>query len=247
MSDVVLLAALIFVVAVLYSSVGQAGGTGYLAAMALVGVVPETMRPTALALNVIVASIATLTFYRAGRVSLRSLWPFLVASVPLAFIGGSIHLSQSVYNPVVGVVLVVAALRMFVPVRSQEAGAPQRHTTIPTARALVSGGAIGLLSGLTGTGGGIYLSPLLVFTGWAALGATSGMAAVFNLVNSAAGLTGTLAGTGSLPVTFPILAFAAVCGGFLGARFGSRHAGSLTTQRILGVILLMAGIRLFVG
>jgi uncharacterized protein len=92
MSDVVVLACMIFVIAVLYSSVGQAGGTGYLAAMALLGFAPETMRPTALALNVIVASIATLRFYQAGKVSIRMLWPFLISSVPMAYLGGSIHL-----------------------------------------------------------------------------------------------------------------------------------------------------------
>lgn len=247
MSDAVLLAVLIFMVAILYSSVGQAGGTGYLAAMALVGVAPVTMRPTALALNVIVASIATITFYRAGQVSLRALWPLLAASIPMAYLGGSVHLSQSVYNPIVGIVLIAASLRMFVTVRTADTRGDRRESTLPVGRALLSGAAIGLLSGLTGTGGGVYLSPLLLFTGWTAAASVAGMAAVFNLVNSAAGLTGNLIGSGTLPAAFPVWALAAVGGGVLGSRYGSRRSGSLTTQRILGVILLIAGVRLFVG
>jgi uncharacterized protein len=244
MSDAILLAFLIFMVAVLYSSVGQAGGTGYLAVMGLIGIAPETMRPAALALNVIVASIATFRFYQAGRVSPRLIWPFLIVSVPLAYIGGSIHLSEAVYGPIVGVVLLVAAARLFIPVR-RFADLPQgTDSSVPAGRAMVSGGAIGFLSGLTGTGGGIFLSPLLTFSGWTALSSIAGMSAVFNLVNSAAALAGNLLNVGQLPAVFPLWAVAAVGGGLVGAGWGSRRPGTITTQRLLAMILMIAGIRL---
>lgn len=242
MSDAILLTGLIFCVAVLYSSVGQAGGTGYLAAMAFVGIAPESMRPAALALNVIVAGIATVRFAQVGKVSLRRLWPFLAASIPLAYVGGSIHLDEDIYNPVVGIVLILVALRMFVPLRQRE----PVNAGVPTAAALGSGGFIGLLSGLTGTGGGVYLGPLLVLTGWMAPAAIAGTTASFNLVNSAAALTGNLMGSGQLPSAFPLWAAAALTGGFIGSTIGSRRLGGTTTLRLLGVILVIAGIRLLV-
>lgn len=241
MSDAVVLSVLIFAVAVLYSSVGQAGGTGYLAAMAFVGIAPDSMRPAALALNVIVAAVATLRFWQAGQVSVGRLWPFLIASVPLAYIGGSIDLSEDVYDPIVGLVLLLVAVRMFVPMRRTP---PSADTDVPHAWAIGSGGAIGFLSGLTGTGGGVYLGPLLVLTGWVAGGMLAGTTATFNLVNSGAALAGNLLNVGSLPAAFPFWAVAALSGGFIGASYGSRRLDSLTTQRILGLILLAAGLRL---
>ena len=242
MSDAILLTCLIFAVAVLYSSVGQAGGTGYLAAMAFVGIAPDTMRPAALALNVIVATVATVRFAQAGQVSLRRLWPFLVASIPLAYLGGSIQIDADIYNPVVGVVLILVALRMFIPLRQRSTG----DDGVPVAAALGSGGFIGLLSGLTGTGGGVYLGPLLVLTGWMVPAAIAGTTASFNLVNSAAALAGNLLNAGQLPSAFPLWAAAALAGGFIGSTIGSRRLGGTTTLRLLGLILIIAGIRLLV-
>lgn len=243
MSDALLLALLIFAIAVLYSSVGQAGGTGYLAAMAFVGVAPESMRPAALALNVIVATVATVRFAQAGQVSIRRLWPFLALSIPMAYIGGSIDLDASIYYPVVGVILLLVAVRMFLPMQPHN---PVESPDAPTAGALGSGAAIGLLSGLTGTGGGIYLGPLLALTGWMAPATIAGTTASFNLVNSAAALTGNLLGAGELPSAFVLWAAAALTGGFIGSTIGSRYLGGPTTLRILGVILAIAGVRLLV-
>lgn len=243
MSDALTLTFLIFTIAVLYSSVGQAGGTGYLAAMAFVGVAPESMRPAALALNVIVATIATIRFAQVGQVSIRRLWPFLIASIPLAYVGGSIHLDAAIYYPIVGVILILVAVRMFLPMRPQHA---ITSPDVPLAGAVGSGGAIGLLSGLTGTGGGIYLGPLLALTGWMAPAAIAGTTASFNLVNSAAALAGNLMNAGHLPAAFAGWAAAALAGGFIGSTIGSRHFGGPTTLRVLGVILAIAGVRLLV-
>src|SRR5215213_330731 len=147
------LVALIFVAAVMYSSVGHAGASGYLAAMAIVGVAPEVMRPSALALNILVASIGAANFYRAGCFSWSTFWPFAVGSIPFAFMGGTIYLPPHIYRPLLGAVLLAAAVRMVVRATSRREDADTHPPRTPIA---VAGGAgIGLLSGLTGTGGGI--------------------------------------------------------------------------------------------
>src|SRR5438045_3137677 len=151
----IIIAALIFAVALLYSTVGHAGASGYLAAMALFGIAPVVMKPTALVLNIIVATIGTVRFYRAGFFSWRAFWPFLVTSIPAAFIGGSLTLPVPIYKSVVGVVLLYSAIRLFF----SAALADQKQTRKPPiAAAMLIGAAIGLLSGLTGVGGGIFLS-----------------------------------------------------------------------------------------
>ncbi len=182
-----LLTVLIFAAAILYSSVGHAGASGYLAAMALVGVAPDVMKPTALALNILVATIATVRFYRAGYFYWAAFWPFVIGSVPLAFEGGAITLPGYVYKPAVGLVLLYSALRL---VWSTVKGPDQpadKGIDIPTLPAVASGGVIGLLSGLTGTGGSIFLSPFMLLTGWAGTRPTSGASAAFILANSVAG------------------------------------------------------------
>jgi uncharacterized protein len=151
----------IFAAAFLYSAVGHAGASGYLAAMAFFGVASEDMRPAALILNILVASFGAVQFYRAGCFSWSIFWPFALASVPLALVGGYLHLPGNVFKPLVGCVLLIAAYRLIrTPVTDSA-----KH--IPFWVALVCGAGIGLLSGLTGTGGGIFLSPLLLFMGWA--------------------------------------------------------------------------------
>ena len=152
----------IFAAAVLYSSVGHAGASGYLAAMALFGVAPEVMKPTALTLNIAVALITTARFYRAGHFSWSLSWPFLASSVPLAFVGGAITLPGTVYRVVVGLVLLFAAYRMFWLKEQERSTVPPRLVA-----ALAWGALLGFISGLTGLGGGIFLSPLLLFMGWA--------------------------------------------------------------------------------
>lgn len=231
-----LLAALIFLAAVLYSSVGHAGASGYLAAMALFGVAPEVMKPSALALNVLVATIATWRFYRAGCFDWKIFWPLAVVSVPAAFIGGYVTLPGELYKPVVGVVLIYAAWRSFVaaPVE-RETAAPHRGWL------LGSGVALGFLSGITGVGGGIFLSPLLILCAWAPTRTVSGIAAAFILVNSVAGLAGVLAKNPVLPDAVPLWAVAAVIGGLIGSGYGARRFGGAALKRVLAVVLVIAG------
>jgi uncharacterized membrane protein YfcA len=232
-----ILAVAFFVLASLYSAVGHGGASGYLAAMALVGVAPTVMRPTALVLNVVVASIAVVHFARAGHFSLTLLWPFALGSIPLAFVGGGIQLPGEAYKALVGVILVIAAVRLWMEtVKSSEERRP-----LPVFWAIGAGAGIGLLSGLTGTGGGIFLSPLLLFTRWSATRESGGVSAAFILVNSVAGLAGNLAATRYLPAAMPGWVLAVVAGGMIGSFAGSRRVQPLTFRRVLAVVLLMAG------
>ena len=244
METAVLLTVLIFAAAILYSSVGHAGASGYLAAMALVGVAPDVMKPTALALNILVATIATVRYYRAGYFYWSALWPFAVGSIPLSFVGGAIILPGYLYKPAVGLVLLYAAYRLFRSTVQEPPESADKAINIPTAPAVASGGVIGLLAGLTGTGGGIFLSPLLLFTGWAGTRPTSGASAAFILVNSVAGLTGNFASVQNLPDAIPVWAVAAAVGALIGTQLGTRHLRSDGIRRALAVVLVVAGLKL---
>jgi uncharacterized membrane protein YfcA len=245
MSEVALLAILIFAAAILYSSVGHAGASGYLAAMALVGIAPAVMKPTALALNILVATIATVRSYRAGYFYWSAFWPFVVGSVPLAFLGGAITLPGYIYKPAVGLVLLYAAfLLVQSTMKDASSGAAVTDVSIPVVPAVLSGGVIGLLSGLTGTGGGIFLSPLLLFTGWAATKPTSGATAAFILANSVAGLAGNVASVQNLPDALPVWAAVAAIGALIGTQLGTRRLQGDGIRRALAAVLIIAGLKL---
>ena len=236
----VLLAACIFLGAALYSSVGHGGASAYLAIMALFGVAVPVMRPTALVLNIIVSAFGAWRYVSQGMFRWRVLWPFLASAVPMAFIGGSIALPGHIYKPMVGVVLWLSALRIFWPV---ELRGVREGSDPPIGWGLVIGGAIGMLSGLTGTGGGIFLSPLLLFMAWSVPKQASGIAAVFILVNSAAGLAGNYSAVAALPEALPLYAAAALCGAVAGTTLGIRLPADAIT-RLLGVVLVVAGAKL---
>jgi uncharacterized membrane protein YfcA len=236
------LAAAFLVAAALYSSVGHAGASAYLAAMAFVGMPTPMMRPTALVLNLLVASIASVRFARAGLFSWQLLWPFALGSIPLAYLGGAITLPGHWYRTLVGLVLWMAAVRLWLDLKVS--GTTRRPSATV---AIACGMGIGLLAGLTGTGGGIFLSPLLLFMNWAETRQTGGVAAVFILVNSAAGLAGNPASLGDLPDQLPLWAGAAVVGGLVGSELGSRRIGTPTFRRLLGLVLVVAGAKLVFG
>jgi len=236
-----ILAALFFVAALLYGSVGHAGASAYLASMALVGVAPEVMKPTALVLNILVASIVTIRFARAGYVRPLALLPFLAGSVPAAFIGGGLTLPATLYRPLVGGVLLVAAARFGWTASSAGADFPPRA---PLPGAVASGAGIGLLAGLTGTGGGIFLTPLLLAAGWAGTRFAAGTSAAFILANSMSGLAANLASVGSLPPAIPLWLGAAALGGAVGSQLGSRRMPAPWIRRALAAVLLVAGLKL---
>jgi len=234
-----LLAFLVLIAALLYSSVGHAGASGYLAAMALLGASASIMKPTALALNILVATVATTQFLRAGCFSWRVFWPFALTSIPFAFLGGTLAISGTIYKQLVGVVLLYSAWRLWTRARMHVVA----HRP-PRAVALVLGGAIGLLSGIVGVGGGIFLSPLLLFMGWAEMRETAGTSALFILVNSVAGLAGQVASLAMLPPATPVLAVTAFAGGLIGSTYGARRLATPTLRRLLAVVLVIAGVKM---
>lgn len=229
----------IFIVAVLYSSVGHGGASGYLAVMALLAVAPEITRPTALLLNVFVAMIATRQFKSQGHFSWALFWPFAVASIPFAFIGGMTKLSTDVYKSVLGAVLVLAAARLAWKLTvSDEIEQPK------LAVCLAIGAGIGLLSGLVGVGGGIFLTPVLLLMRWTDTKTAAGVSAAFILVNSVAGLVGNFTQARVLPREAWMWAIAAVVGGLLGSTLGAKTFDSILLRRILAAVLLFAGAKL---
>lgn len=236
-----MLAAAIFVMAALYSSVGHAGASGYLAAMALAGLAPAVMKPTALTLNILVALVAASRFYRAGYFSWRIFLPFAASSIPFAFVGGALQLPGSVYQKLVGLALLFAAFRLWMHAAARaEAGAKP----VPLPAAVALGALIGLLSGITGVGGGIFLSPVLLLAGWAETRQASGVAAAFILVNSVAGLAGHLASVRMVPDSIYLWGAAALAGGLIGTELGRRRLATVTLRRVLSVVLVVAGLKM---
>ncbi|MBN8281459.1 MAG: sulfite exporter TauE/SafE family protein [Gammaproteobacteria bacterium] len=229
----------VFAVAVLYSSVGHAGASGYIAVMTLIGLAPADIKPIALTLNILVASIGTFQFWRAGHFSWPLFWPFALLSVPCAFIGGYLDLPTHAFKMLVGIVLIVSAVQFLV--RPPDEGEPRQPPRLVT---LGAGGLLGLLSGLTGTGGGIFLTPLLIFMRWARTKNAAAVSAPFILLNSASGLAGNLSATRSFPAFAWALVAAVVIGGTIGSWFGSRRLPHTAIKRLLSVVLTIAGFKL---
>jgi uncharacterized membrane protein YfcA len=237
--NIVLLTLAILVVAFLYSSVGHAGASGYIAVMTLFALTPNVIKPAALVLNILVASIGTWQFWRAGHFSWRLFWPFAVLAIPMAFAGGYTNLPAHTFKVLVGIVLLFsAALFLFRPANDSVDREPGRIIAIP------AGGALGLLAGLTGTGGGIFLTPLLLLMRWARTKTVAATSALFILVNSIAGLLGNLSSTRNLPSFAFVLVGAAVIGGAAGSYFGSWRFNHIVIKRLLAVVLTIAGAKL---
>jgi uncharacterized protein len=235
----VLLFLAVGLVAFLYSSVGHAGASGYIAVMTLFGVAPMVIRPTALVLNILVASIGTLQFWRAGHFSWKLFWPFALLSIPAAYLGGYLQPSASILRILIGIVLLFSAGRLVI----RRSDPPQ---TFPPSRsvAISVGAALGFLAGLTGTGGGIFLTPLLLFCQWAHIRQAAAVSALFIWVNSIAGLVGYFTKVRSIPSLGPILAAAAIIGGSIGSHLGSRRFAVRAISLFLAAVLLIAGTKL---
>ena len=241
MSDALVLAALFFVAAALYASVGHAGASAYLAAMALVGLSPAVMRPTALVLNLFVASVVVLRFARAGHLPWRSLLPLVAGSIPAAFVGGSIELPGHIYRPLVAVVLLAGAWRL-ATARADEAGEEARG--VPVFAGIGAGAGIGLLAGLTGTGGGIFLTPLLVLAAWTGTRDAAGLSGAFILANSISGLAGVAGGGLLLPHELPLWVASVAAGGLVGSWIGAHRLSILNLRRALAFVLVVAAAKL---
>jgi uncharacterized membrane protein YfcA len=235
--------ALLFVaiglIAFLYSSVGHAGASGYIAVMTLWELAPAVIRPTALVLNILVASIGAFQFWRAGHFDWNLFWPFALLSIPAAYLGGYLQPSASVLRVLIGLVLLFSAARLIFR-RSD----PAEVSTPARPAAVGLGAGIGLLAGLTGTGGGIFLTPLLLFCRWAYIRQAAAVSALFILVNSIAGLFGYFTATRSIPFLGVILATAAVIGGAVGSYLGSRRFPVRAISLLLASVLVIAGCKL---
>lgn len=240
-TTVVALALLFALAAALYSSVGHGGASAYIASMALFSVAPETMKPTALALNLLVAGFGAWRYWSRGLSNWKLLLAFAATATPAAFIGGGIHLPAIYYKPLVGILLWLAAARLLWKPKAlaeREPHAPSLWITLP------AGAVLGLLAGLTGTGGGIFLSPLIILMAWEEPRRTSGVVAAFIFLNSAAGLAGNVTSVGHLPSQLPIFLIAVAAGALLGTGLGVERLPRPWLLRTLGLVLSIAGAKL---
>lgn len=246
MTELELLLALAFlIVAALYASVGHAGASGYIAVMALAAVAPATLRPTALLLNVLVALVGVIRYARAGMLPWQRLWPFILASAPAAYFAAGWPVDASIVKRVLAVVLLASAIELWrsaarAVVLDNEAKAP------PIWQALLTGGGIGIISGLSGTGGAIFFSPLVLLFRWSETRAASGLAAGFVLVNSMAGLAGVWP-TAVWSAATPWWLLAVFVGALVGTELGTRRLRIPHLRRVLAIVLLVAAAKLATG
>lgn len=240
LSTALLLSFLFFVMALLYSSVGHAGASGYLAAMGFLGITSAIMKPTALILNIAAAAIASFQFFRAGFFSWRLFWPFALTSIPFAFLGGWIVIPSVLYRQVIGVILAFCAFRLFF--LSKKSLSDRESFSIPVS--LFIGALIGFLSGAVGVGGGIFLSPLLLLFTRTEIKKVSAVAALFILVNSLSGLAGLIARAPDLPIFLPLWLIAASAGSWIGSTYGSGKVPPIFLRRLLSVVLVIAAVKL---
>jgi uncharacterized protein len=226
-------------IAFLYSSVGHAGASGYIAAMTLWGISATVIRPTALVLNILVATIGAVQFYHAGYFSWKLFWPFALLSIPAAYIGGYLQPSASLLRVLIGVVLFFSAARLIFRRRDP----PEIVRPSPPV-AIAVGTGLGFLAGLTGTGGGIFLTPLLLFCRWAHIRQAAAVSAVFILVNSIGGLVGYFTAKHFVPSLGISLALPAIIGGAIGSHLGSRRFPVRAISLLLATVLAVAGAKL---
>ncbi len=225
--------------AILYSSVGHGGASGYLAAMALFGLEPALMKPAALTMNIFVTVLVLARMSRAGLFNWRLLVPFAIASVPMAFVGGAYTINSAAYQIMVGIALLLAMWWMLWE------GSDSDRIKIPRLWvALPIGGLLGLVSGLTGVGGGIFLSPLLLLFHWSTMRGSVAIAAAFILLNSIAGLAGYAATASEWPVGIPVLVITAVFGAVIGSELGLRRLAPVRLRKALAVVLAIAGAKM---
>jgi hypothetical protein len=238
------LAVLIFVVAMLYSSVGHGGASGYLAVLSLFSFSPLEMSSTALMLNLLVAGLALFAYSNAHHFSFKLAWPFIIVSIPAAFLGSLLKLSHQTYFLLLAAALLVAAIRLFIPLNQHESGFQRRPLSLLVA--LPVGGGVGLISGIVGVGGGIFLSPILLLMRWASPKETAAVSAFFILVNSFSGLLGR-AFTNSIEwhLLAPLV-LVAFAGGLLGSQLGANRFTGIQLKRLLACVLVLAALKIVV-
>lgn len=230
------LSALFFLAAALYASVGHGGASAYLAVMGLSGMAPAEMKPIALTLNVAVSLLALVMFARAGHFRGRLFWPLAAASVPAAFLGGWLESPEPVFKIILAAALMIGAWRLVFGSSGEETSVDEPRLSV----LLLLGAALGFLSGLIGIGGGIFLTPLLIFFRWSPAKIAAAISAAFIFANSLSGLAGFIVKGGVIPSVSWVLLPVVLGGGWLGSSWGSHRAGSPALQRSLAAVLLVA-------
>lgn len=231
---------LVFSLAILYASVGHGGASGYLALMALFSFSPEFMRPSALVLNIFVSSIALFSYYQNGHFKLKLLIPFVVTSIPVAFIGGAITADPKTYKIILSVFLVIAIIRMVFHPKNNT----NEINSVNKYGAYVIGIFLGFFSGLIGIGGGIILSPIIILLKWGTVKQTAAVSAAFILVNSISGLLGQVSQGIQLAPEIGYMLLAAVFGGSIGSYMGSFKVSEKSLLYTLSVVLIFASVKL---
>ena len=240
-----ILVPLFFAAAFLYSSVGHGGASSYLAILVLAGYPREAIAPTVLALNILVTLLGAINYYRAGHFDARLLLPFILTSIPAAYVGGSMRVSEETFSLILGLTLLVAGVRLVIfakPIAAKQLLSRKLLFGV----GLPVGFALGFLSGLIGIGGGIFLSPLLLFMGWADAKKTAAISAAFILLNSLSGLTAHIIKGAADWTLLGVLAITVLIGGGIGSYIGAFRLLPITLQRLLGAVLLLAALKLFI-
>lgn len=228
------------VIAFLYSSIGHGGASGYLAIMALAGIAPAMMKSSALIMNLSVSLISFYGFYKAGHFRIKLFIPFIISSVPMAYLGGTMSITDLLYKKILAICLLLSVARLVFQFKT-----PSKNKEMPFYWGLISGAIIGLISGMIGIGGGILLSPLILFMGWADIKQTAAISAPFIFVNSLAGLLGNLkTGNFQLSEQLNYAIMATIAGAIAGAYYGSNKLNLLTLKYFLAIGLSLASIKL---
>jgi uncharacterized protein len=239
-STLVILLICFFAIALVYASVGFGGGSSYLALLAIMSLPMETIRPTALLCNVIVVTGGTYIFWKEGHLELRKCWPFILGSIPLAFLGAYFRINESTFFIILGSSLILAAILLLVQ--------PEKMKSVRSENTALNfglGSSIGFLSGLVGIGGGIFLSPILYLINWDTAKKISALASLFILVNSISGLAGQLSRNVNIDWSFIVpLLLAVLIGGQIGSRLGATKFDHRSIKRITAVLILAAGINI---
>lgn len=225
----------------LYSSVGQAGASGYLAVMALLSFAPETIKPTSLILNIIVASIASFKYLKTDYFDRKIFISLIITSLPMAFLGGYISVSPKYFNLIAGLFLIVSSFLLLV--KEYFSSEDSSQTEMPLFSGLILGSVIGLISGLIGVGGGIFISPIIIMSKWTTVKKAAGISALFILFNSIAGLSGHLAGLNKIDHNIIFWVGAVMVGGVTGSYLGTIKFNNRILITCLFLVLLTAGIK----
>ncbi|MBX3117456.1 MAG: sulfite exporter TauE/SafE family protein [Fimbriimonadaceae bacterium] len=231
----------IAVIAMIYSMVGHGGASGYLGLLAISPLLPKQIAVIALTINLVVAGTSFVLYSLAKHFNWRLTWPFLIGSLPLAFVGSIIKLTDTAYFTLVGLTLLIAGVRLLF-IRKHDDGLPTRPSSVPVG--IAAGAGIGLLSGMVGVGGGIFLSPILVLHRWATAKETSASSAIFIVANSAIGLAGRISQGATLPNQIWVFAFAGLCGSLVGSYVGAFAIPNTTLRRALACVLIFAAVKL---